>query len=172
MYFVCKVGPAMLVLGPIAQKNGLAVSLLERLHKLYKSLGEVAKHHHVTLVTNYRCHQEIFSLSGNLFYETLLKLPDNTPPPPAHPRFPYPLVFICSSVDDEVKKVDSNTNEEEIAVIINTIERIIRPWPVQWGAPDLRQLCIMSPTRSQVADFQPCITINYVTCVLTVSLCM
>lgn len=141
----------MLVLGDKARKNGLATSLLERLHKLYNDFGEVTKNYHATLVTNYRCHEKIFQLSGNLFYETLLKLPANKKSPPTHPKFPFPLVFICSSVDEVVTKVDDNTNQSEITVILNTLQEIVRPWPVEWGKQDLGQICIMSPSRSQVS---------------------
>ena len=38
IFLVTQVGPAMLVLGDEAQENGLAVSLLERLHTLYGKL--------------------------------------------------------------------------------------------------------------------------------------
>jgi len=149
----------MLVLGDEAQKNGLAVSLLERLHTLYGKLGEVAGDHCATLVTNYRCHQGILKLAEKLFYDLELKC--NVPSSSAHSAAPYPLLFYCSSIDDKVLSVDSSVNSQEADITLKVITDFAKRWPnASWGRLDLSQMCFMSPTRSQVCQLIVC------TCIL------
>ena len=141
----------MLVLGDEAQKNGLAVSLLERLHTLYGKLGEVARDHCATLVTNYRCHHGILKLAESLFYDLLLKC--QVPGSAAHPAAPYPLLFYCSSIDDKVQSVESSVNNQEAEVVLKLVAEFAKKWPKpSWGPFDLSQMCFMSPTRSQVCE--------------------
>ena len=138
----------MLVLGDEARENGLAVSLLERLHGLYEKLREATRNHCVNLVTNYRCHQGILELAEKLFY----KLPLNCkiPKSSAHPDAPYPLLFFCSSIDD---KAQSNTNKQEAEIALKLVAKFAKQWPTErWGRLDLSQMCFMSPTRSQVGE--------------------
>ena len=139
----------MLVLGDEAQKNGLAVSLLERLHRLYGKLGEAAAGHCATLVTNYRCHGGILRLAEKLFYD--LPLQCEVPPSIAHPAADYPLLFCCSSIDDEIQVVDSTINEHEATIVLKLIAEFAKQWPnASWGPLDSSQMCIMSQSRSQV----------------------
>ena len=159
----------MLVLGDEAQENGLAVSLLERLHTLYGKLGGVAGDHCATLVTNYRCHHGILKLAEKLFYDLELKC--NVPGSAAHPAAPYPLQFYCSSIDDKVESVDSSVNEQEAEVVLKLVAEFAKKWPsASWGPVDLSQMCIMSPTRSQVCkpvlvqfmfSIQDCVYISF-----------
>ena len=133
-----------MVLGDEAQKNGLAVSLLERLHGLYEKLREAARNHCVTLVTNYRCHPGILELAEKLFY----KLPLNCSS--SHPDAPYPLLFFCSSIED---KVQTTMNRQEAEITLKLIAQFAKRWPSErWGRMDLSQMCFMSPTRSQVCE--------------------
>ena len=142
----------MLVLGSKARDNGLDKSLLERLLLHYQGmLGDVASNHHVTLVTNYRCHPDILELSGNLFYETPLKPPDDKSPPMLHPEYSTSFAFVCSSYSERVEETNRNTNEEEAIVILEKLRELSENWPYkQWGDRDLFNACIMSPSRSQV----------------------
>ena len=137
----------MLVLGEEAQKNGLAVSLLERLHTLYRRLGKAAGHHCATLVTNFRCHGGILELAG-MFYNPALRC--IVPQSSAHPAAPYPLVFCCSSIDDKVQSIDSTVNEHEAEITLKLVAEFAKQWPDSWGRVDLSKICVMSPTRSQV----------------------
>ena len=141
----------MLVLGDEAQENGLAVSLLERLHRLYGKLGKVARNHCATLVTNYRCHHGILKLAEKLFYDLELKcqVPDST----AHPAAPYPLLFYCSSIDNKVQSIDSTINEQEAEITLKLATEFAKRWPsASWGPVDLSQMCYISSTRSQVCE--------------------
>jgi len=139
----------MLVLGDEAQENGLAVSLLERLHSRYRRLGKIAENHCATLVTNYRCHGGILELAG-MFYNLALKC--KIPPSSAHPAAPYPLLFYCSSINDKVQLIDSTMNEQEAEIMLRLVAEFAKRWPNSWGKVDLSQLCFMSPTRSQVCE--------------------
>lgn len=139
----------MLVLGDEAQKNGLALSLLERLHGLYNELRVAARNHCVNLVTNYRCHPGILELAEKLFY----KLPLNCkiPKRSAHPDAPYPLLFFCSSIDDKAQS--NTTNKQEAEIALKLVAKFAKQWPTErWGRQDLSQICFMSPTRSQVGE--------------------
>ena len=141
----------MLVLGSEARNNGLDKSLLERLLLHYQSMESMASNHHVTLVTNYRCHPDILELSGNLFYETPLKPPQDKAPPKLHPGYSTSFLFVCSSYGEKVEETNRNTNEEEAVVILDKLKELSENWPCkEWGDKDLFNACIMSPSRSQV----------------------
>ena len=140
----------MLVLGDEAQENGLAVSLLERLQKRYEMMGEVAKPYCATLVTNYRCHEKIVQLAEKLFYKTSLKC--NVSSNPTDLDAPFPLCFICSSVDEKMKHVRSAKNEEEAKIALWEAANLAEKWPVDgWGPKDLSEICFMSSVQSQVS---------------------
>ena len=157
-----QIGPAMLVLGSKARDNGLGKSLLERLLLHYQGMEDVASNHHVTLVTNYRCHPDILELSGNLFYETPLKLPQDKAPPRLHPDYPTSFLFVCSSFSEKVEETNRNTNEEEAIVILEKLKELSENWPYQeWGDRDLFNGCIMSPNRSQVRMTLYVVLMNY-----------
>lgn len=140
------------MLGDEAQENGLAVSLLERLHRLYGKLGEVAGDHCATLVTNYRCHRGILKLAAKLFYNLALKckVPDSA----AHPAAPYPLLFYCSSIDDKVQSVEGTMNKQDAEIILKLVEEFSKRWQ-NARSFDVSQICFMSPTRSQVCVLVP-----------------
>ena len=141
----------MLVLGSKARDNGLDKSLLERLLLHYQGMGDIASNHHITLVTNYRCHPDILELSGSLFYETPLKPPEDKAPPKLHPDYSTSFVFVCSSYCEKVEETNKNTNEEEAIIILDKLKELSEKWPYrEWGDRDLFKACIMSPSRSQV----------------------
>lgn len=150
-----QVGPSIEVLGNKAIKNGLAVSLLERLHSKYK---ERIKGGHkdlplATMVTNFRCHPDILNLAGTLFYATSLKLPDDrlfwSQP---YSRDSTCFVFICSSVDENVQEVKQTTNDLEATIILEELMTVTdyRNWPKDWGECDLNKVSIISQSRRQV----------------------
>ena len=123
------------------------MSLLERLHEHYKCFGEEASSYIHTLTTNFRSRREILDLTGELFYDTKLTVSDNQEPP-AHSKYSYPLVFICSSVEDPEKEIVDNTNKEEAEIVVNMLASIIKSWTEKhWGGSSP---CVMSPSRAQV----------------------
>ncbi|XP_064395058.1 uncharacterized protein LOC135342289 isoform X2 [Halichondria panicea] len=144
-----KVGSAMFVFGEVPLSCGLATSLLERLHSSYKRLRQES--YISTLVTNYRSHPDIFELPSSLFYEATLIAPSDRDPPSLHPLYPYPLVFVCSSIDQAVTQVDDNVNEAEASILLDEVNKFAKSWPTaSWGPVDLSQACIMSPSYSQL----------------------
>ena len=129
---------------------GLKVSLLERLFKTFQKFGDVTQSKQcVRLLTNYRSHKDILSISSDLFYDCTLKTV--VPNCISHPDAPYPLVFVCSSLDNTIKRVESGTNEYEATVLLDQMLKFLLPWPTQqWGQKNLRTICLITPTRHQV----------------------
>ena len=140
----------MLVFGEIPSSCGLGLSLLERLYAVYKRLRQES--YISTLVTNYRSHPSIFELPSSLFYDTPLIAPCDQAPPSLHPSYPYPLVFLCSSLDQDMTQMDSNINSLEAGILLDEVNQFARGWPTApWGPVDLSQTCIMSGSRPQVS---------------------
>ena len=142
----------MLVFGEVPSSCGLATSLLERLHSSYKLLCQ--QFYTSTLLTNYRSHPDIFELHSSLFYDTPLISPSDRDPPSLHPLYPYPLVFVCSSMDHFVTQ-DDYVNEDEASILLDEVNKfaIAKNWPTaSWGPQDMSQTCIMSPSRPQVSN--------------------
>ena len=146
-----QVGPRLLVLGNEPQENGLGTSLLERLHKHYETLGEVSQQHSISLLTNYRCHSGILMLPSSLFYGSTLQC--RVPEDSAHPDAPYPLIFVCSSLDPSVKCIRNDTDEAEVRLLLQQVSKFIKNWPRAWGEADRSRICIMTPSANQVLNF-------------------
>ena len=142
----------MLVLGERARKNGLAKSLLERLLLTYQSTHVPPDFKKMISFLDccHRCHKDILNLSAHLFYKANLKTPENEPSL-NHPKFPYPLLFICSGIDDK-EKVKTTKNYEEAKIILEYAELVAANWSKRiWGGQYHLDMCAMSPTRSQVS---------------------
>ena len=156
-----QVGPSMLVLGDVARSNGLSISLLERLLSVYRSeqVPPIFKQMISVLNHCHRCHRDILSLSSELFYSTVLKIPENEDLP-NHPKFPYPLIFVCSSVKKDCTS-KSTMNPEEAKIVLNEAEIIAAKWSKRlWGDQYHLNMCVMSPTRSQVQSSTECKTLG------------
>lgn len=141
----------MLVLGDDARENGLKTSLLERLQNHYRKLGGVALNNCAELLSNYRCCKELLALPSRLFYDSLLEC--HVPDVALHPDAPYPLLFICSSLDNDLCYVKESVNENEASVLLKQVKKftISKNWPQQWGKRDLSRVCIVTQTRGQVS---------------------
>ena len=142
----------MLVLGELAIKNGLSLSLLERLHSIYndKRLSDASSVHSATLLTNFRCHHALLSLPSYLFYDsTLITAAEAVTH--LHPEAKYPLHFICSDLS-EAKEVSTNDNQIEVTILLKEISNYVESWPDQWGEMDLSKICVMTITAHQVCQ--------------------
>ena len=141
----------MLVLGEHARNHGLAVSLMERLHHLYTEVikGE-AQSYHKALTTSHRCAREILKLSEKLFYRTELK-----PNLESHPNAPFPLHFVCSSVENKLQPLETDTCYPiEAAVVVEQIRKWTAAWSKNvWGKKDFTEVAFTSPTRTQVCTY-------------------
>ena len=143
----------MLVLGDEARKHGLATSLLERLLYTYKESTmppNFANKMISLLKCCHRCHEDILGLSARLFYKANLTIPENEPSLP-HPKFPHPLLFVCSSINEDAKAKSTN-NEDEAKIVLEYAELVAANWSKRlWGGQYHLDMCAMSPTRSQVS---------------------
>lgn len=140
-------GPKSVVLGEEAQNHGLAVSLLERLHAIYDAkYFPSKKFHSVTLLTNHRCHAGILMLPSSLYYQSTLmcRVPDSI----AHHLAPFPLAFVCSDIQRNVRGIKwSDANEADM--LINEVKRYFKNWPKHWTEKE-RRIGIMTPSADQV----------------------
>ena len=143
----------MLVLGDIPQKNGLGISLLQRLQCHYEKLGELAQDDHiVTLSTNYRCHSDILSFVGSLFYDSPLTWTERDQPPILHHQYKFPLAFVCSDTNrDIIRSTDHNENEAKI--LVEKALEVARGSPSGWPKPPMSSFFIVSPCEEQVKSF-------------------
>ena len=143
-----QVGPTTLVLGEKPQKYGLAVSLLERLYDLYQKQGPDAQPYYARLQTNFRSHRQIVNLAEQIAYKMPMDYRSDTT---VHPEAKFPLLFICSSLDRELKEVKSNINLKEAEIALRQASHFLKTWPVsKWGEKDASQMCFLSPHRGQV----------------------
>ena len=151
----------MLVFGEEARKGGLDKSLLERLVLKYKELDgtfPVSQNYHVTLVTNYRCHDDIRNLSASLFYcDTPLKQPPKPSDRPGAFKFhesQSSIHFVCSSIKDD-KLQNSELDEAEAMAVVKLLVEILQSWPrygrIKASHFDPQRVCVMSKSRSQVS---------------------
>ena len=125
------------------------MSLLERLLEHYKKLsGPAINQLSATLRTNYRCVEEILELPSSLFYQSQL-IPAARGILP-HPKAPYPLIFVCSSLQKVTECVESDTNEIEAQLLISKLIELLDPWPREWRYRRLEDVCVMAISRRQV----------------------
>ncbi len=136
----------MEVLSNAARENGLGTSIVERLFTHYKELkgNKVPSSHVSTLLTNYRCHPSILMLASSLYYEfTLLSRSKS----PAHPKTPYPIVFACSSLENQDFQNIPVVNEAEATTLIARMLEFIQDWPTDGPIPTFG---LLASTRQQV----------------------
>jgi hypothetical protein len=132
-----------------ARVKGLSTSLLQRLHRLYyhSTDDSVLKNKFMaTLLTNYRSHEAILRLPSNLFYECslLTRSKDSSP----HPDAPYPLMFVCTSLE-RAQSNRNSWNEAEVKTILEVAEKYLKTWPARWGSFSADQVCLMARTHQQ-----------------------
>ena len=111
----------------------------------------ISSNYCATLVTNYRCHREILALPAKLFYPDSA-LECKVPETATHPSAPYPLLFVCSSLDEKVQSINKVVNENEAEILLKQVSHFIKRWPPSWDGKDLtRKIGIVTQTRSQVS---------------------
>ena len=92
-------------------------------------------------------------LPSALFYKSTLQC--NVPDAKAHPLAPFPLVFVCSSIEDINSANAIGTDKQEAETLVKMVKKYIYgSWPEEWG--DMfdppGQVCIMTPSSTQVKD--------------------
>ena len=144
-------GPALLVLGSDAQEHGLKYSLLQRLHQQYERIGSCAESHCAVLLHNYRCHSGILMLPSSLFYNSTLQ--SMVPEDITHPDAPYPLLFVCSSLDPVADPMQADTNSVEAMLLLDHAKLYIDAWPTnQWKKHKPETICVMTTSQNQVCS--------------------
>ena len=85
-------------------------------------------------------------LPSSLFYHSTLQccVKDRE----SHPESPFPLNFVCSSMEEDVRNI-SGVNPDEIEVLLKETQKYFCRWPKNWSKKD-RRVCIMSPSANQV----------------------
>ena len=100
------------------------------------------------MVRSFYCHcAAILRLPSNLFYECslLTRSKDSSP----HPDAPYPLMFVCTSLE-RAQSNRNSWNEAEVKTILEVAEKYLKTWPARWGSFSADQVCLMARTHQQV----------------------
>ena len=139
------------MLSELAQKYELGNSLLERLFTHYKAgnnSSRVRQNHTASLLTNYRCHSSILTLTSSLFYEhTLLSRSQSK----THPLAPYPLVFTCSSINRRALENLPAENRDEAKMLVEKMHVFVKNWPRSKPKPVVG---LLASTRKQVRQLE------------------
>jgi hypothetical protein len=144
----CQVGPNTSVLGEEVRKQGLAVSLLERLHNSYQKAN--LDSFQAELLTNHRCDSAILRLPSTLFYNCNVKSSVLDQP---HPDWKYPLQFVITSLEmgEECKwtsdKALQKSAEAEVETVKDLVQQCVDNWPAEWGVKKLSLICVMTRTK-------------------------
>ena len=88
-------------------------------------------------------------LPSSLFYNSTLL--SHVPADTAHPDAPYPLVFVCSSLDTDFKDIHNDVDKKEAEIVLKQVRKFTDNWPEkQWGEKWLEDVCIVAPSPNQV----------------------
>ncbi|NXJ08915.1 HELZ2 Helicase, partial [Odontophorus gujanensis] len=120
-------------------------TLLNRLFQFYqKEKHEVAMKSRIIFNENYRSTAGIIEFVSKHFYTgkgNAIHASGNIPP---HPEI-YPLMFChVSGVAEKDMSMISWHNASEITQVIEKVEEIYQKWPHEWGAQDLKRICVVS----------------------------
>ena len=137
--------------GPEAVDNGLNVSLLERLLKMYKCNGAVSSQYFTELNVIYRCHQSLLHLPGKLFYNGSLE------PGKRHVKVhlgPNGYKFVCSESVPLPQKSLIQNNESEAILLLEEVLSHAETMKKEDTRFHPREICIISSSRNQVCASQ------------------
>ena len=90
-------------------------------------------------------------LPSSLFYGSTLQC--NVSDGMAHPNAPFPIVFVCSSIENLSTANCKDKDEKEATTLVNEVKKYIwDSWPAVWGerANPPGRACIMTPSATQV----------------------
>jgi len=144
-----QVGPANLVRGTVARANQLNVSLLQRLETLYSSIENCRIM--AWLSHNYRCHPDILNLVSDLFYDSSLTWDEQESLPTTHRKYKFPLVFLCTEVDN--KAISEVKQKKEAEIIAEKVVQLAKKLPPTWTTDKpMKNFLITSPCENQVSS--------------------
>ncbi len=144
-----QVGPSLLVLGEKSREYGLKHSILERLQSIYTKIGRAASPYSLTLAVNHRCNNQILEIPKKLFYTNIIANPAIVS---SHPKAPYPLIFVCSSVSEQWS---ADVQKLEAELLLNEASKYVsrENWPQNWRPYCNDKIAILTTTRTQVNKF-------------------
>ncbi|NXX45663.1 HELZ2 Helicase, partial [Tricholaema leucomelas] len=146
-------------------------TLLNRLFQFYQreKQHEVATKSRIIFNENYRSTAGIIEFISKQFYigkGNAIQASGNIPP---HPEI-YPLMFChVSGVAEKDISMISWYNTSEIIQVAEKVKEIFERWPDEWGAPELKKICVVSHGRQVSAlrqelrrkHFQDVVVENY-----------
>lgn len=70
-----------------------------------------------------------------------------------HPFAPFPLQFVCSSIDTLSNSSLQGRDEIEAEILLEQVKKYVSAWPHHlWGKKNLETICILTPSADQVFD--------------------
>ncbi|XP_015737379.1 helicase with zinc finger domain 2 isoform X1 [Coturnix japonica] len=120
-------------------------TLLNRLFQFYqKEKHEVAMKSRIIFNENYRSTAGIIEFVSKHFYIGKGNAIHASGNIPAHPEI-YPLMFChVPGVAERDMSMMSWHNASEITQVVEKVEEIYQKWPYEWGAQDLKRICVVS----------------------------
>lgn len=91
----------------------------------------------------------ILRLPSILLYDhsLLTRATDSSP----HPKAPYPVMFVCSSMDKTQTSM-STFDVDEARLVVETANHYLSQWPDCWSKFQVDQACILARTHKQVIN--------------------
>ena len=129
---------------------------------MYREIGGPLLQYTGELNRNYRCHPEITRLLSDLLYSDPIadsKISRNVV---THPLAPFPCVFYCSDCyklaetaegGRSRKRMDEATKqmfEKDTNAVLHELKFYFEKWPEEWKKIEIRDVCVVSASRSQV----------------------
>lgn len=131
-------------------------TLLNRLFQFYqREKHEVAKKSRIIFNENYRSTAGIIEFVSKQFYVGKGGAIQASGKIPPHPEM-YPLMFchVPGMAEKDISMI-SWYNTSEIIQVTEKVKEIFERWPDEWGAPELKKICVVSHGR-QVCRRPPC----------------
>ena len=136
------------------KKYGLAHSLLERLEKKYRDIAVIQQDFMYLqyLATNYRCCTEIVKFLSNTIYKYPIACAPEAYSEKQHPAIRYPLVFYWCNCNDTPSKDLKGLMEFVADAVVKQAQHYFSSWPREWAHIKMRDVCVISPFRTQVSN--------------------
>jgi len=150
---------------PIAIKNGLSVSLLERLMttcSLYERKDSTYDKRYITkLINNYRSHEKILEVPNQLFYDGELKAVGDEMKTnflcqwAGLPQKRFPIIFHgVLGKDEREEKSPSFFNRSEATIVMNYVRNLLEERSLGIKPSEIG---IISPYKQQVKKLRQCL---------------
>ncbi|XP_054029482.1 helicase with zinc finger domain 2 [Dryobates pubescens] len=120
-------------------------TLLNRLFQFYqKEKHEVATKSRIIFNENYRSTAGIIEFVSKHFYVGKGDAIHASGSIPPHPEI-YPLVFchVAGVAEKDISMISWH-NASEIVQVVEKVKEICERWPDEWGARDLKKICVVS----------------------------